>query len=186
MLFVPILILIHKIISNTAVSAEGCDTFSTRVQIDENTTKHEADYLLKKLLACVEQAGLDINGIYFNRVAEDVNYGLTGLMLAADKDLKAMATEFVDLGAALDVTNERGNTALMWAADSVEVAADLLAAGADVHVEDEDGWTALNWAEEEERKDIVKQLIRHGAETNQLDQMVSQNTVRTHGVNQRH
>ena len=36
----------------------------------------------------------------------------------------------------------------------------------------QDGWTALNWAEEEEREDIVKQLISHGAETNHLDQVI--------------
>ena len=76
--------------------------------------------------------------------------------------------EAIRNGANINAKNNKGWTALMWAAyyGHAEVAEVLLKHGADVNSKDNDGWTALMWAASWGKTEVAEVLLKHGADVN--------------------
>ena len=85
----------------------------------------------------------------------------TALMHAARSDDPHLVKLLLKAGAALNLVNQEGETALVVAVrrGNVEAARQLLMAAADVTPKDARGRTALDWAEEENRT-YLSQIIR--------------------------
>lgn len=78
---------------------------------------------------------------------------------------KALAVMLLDSGAPIDAKNDKGQTALCWAAQDgiIDVVAHLLDKNADANLEDIYGFTPLHRAALRGRKDMVSILLDHGA-----------------------
>jgi ankyrin repeat protein len=78
---------------------------------------------------------------------------------------------FINQNIDVDITDESGSPALMWAAgnDHLEVVKWLIDNGADIHKADSVGWTALIWAARNGLLEIVKELILNKAGINPAD-----------------
>jgi TonB family protein len=87
--------------------------------------------------------------------------GWTALMYAARSERADMITLLLKAGAALNLVNHDGESALVVAVKrgNVEGARRLLMSGADTSLRDRRGKTALEWAEEEKRT-YLSQIIR--------------------------
>jgi ankyrin repeat protein len=87
----------------------------------------------------------------------------------ANIHLRAVAM-LLEAGAKVDVTDERGMTALMWAAGLdpyVEVTAALLKAGTKVNIRSSHGWTPLMFAAQNNpNPQVISALIKAGADVN--------------------
>lgn len=90
--------------------------------------------------------------------------------LVEEGDL-ALLDVMLDAGTPVDVADEIGTTALMWAAwrDRPSLARRLLTAGADVETSDRNGWTALFHAVRGESAESVRLLLDAGADTTRID-----------------
>ena len=95
-------------------------------------------------------------------------WGHTALMEA---NTAAKVKLLVDHGAALNATDEAGETALIHAAErgDVEVIAALLQAGADATVRDRNGVTLLMWAVRFGDVELVRGLLDRGADVSLSD-----------------
>jgi TonB family protein len=87
--------------------------------------------------------------------------GWTALMYAARSDQAELITLVLKAGAAVNLVNDDGDSALIVAVKrgNVEGARRLLMAGADTSLRDSRGKTAFDWAEEENRT-YLTQIIR--------------------------
>jgi ankyrin repeat protein len=91
--------------------------------------------------------------------------GTTPLMQAALYGDAASLRLLLDKGADLNLRNDAGATALMWAANDLEKTRLLLDRGADVNARSEDSRTALLIAAGRfGSRDVVKLLLDHGAD----------------------
>ncbi|MBA8666815.1 ankyrin repeat domain-containing protein [Holosporaceae bacterium 'Namur'] len=95
------------------------------------------------------------------------------LRLAAQFDMVELANILINKGAAINATDSRGNTPLIFAAESGDISSMqlLLSKGADVNIQNREGNTALMLAINAE---VVKLLIKNGADIN-----IENNTNRT-------
>ena len=86
-------------------------------------------------------------------------HGDTALQQAALKRDAPMAKLLIEQRAQVDLKDEKGRTALHWAAGydhDGQVVEVLIQAGADVHVKDDRGYTPLDWA----RSSKVRAFLR--------------------------
>ena len=86
---------------------------------------------------------------------------------AASGDMQAVR-DFIDVGVDLEVKNDEGKVAFQVAVDAKQysVAAVLLHAMRDINGKDEQGWTPLNWAILAKDFELMRELIRAGANPN--------------------
>ena len=90
--------------------------------------------------------------------------GQTALMAAVANDHANAVRLLIETGANVNATDKDGVTALMWAVGgSYDTVRLLIERGAEVNATNKDGETALMWANEEDRADIARLLIEHGA-----------------------
>ena len=70
--------------------------------------------------------------------------------------------ELLALGIDINIQDEEGNTALMYASykEHIEIVKELIKSGANVNIKDRKGKTALDYAREEEYDDIIKLLSK--------------------------
>jgi ankyrin repeat protein len=170
----------------------GAATFS--VAAPEGTLIHAAenkrhDEALKLLAAGADARARDVDGTtalhwaahYGNaelvdrliRAGAEVNvtndYGSSPMMEAATIGDTEVLRLLLKAGADVESANREGQTALMAVArtGNVEAAELLLKAGARVDsVEQWGGQTALHWANAQSQPEMVKLLVRHGANVN--------------------
>ena len=88
-----------------------------------------------------------------------------------DEKVLKKVTSFIEKGVDVNVQDEKGRSALMWAAIKgyKEIAKELIKAGANVNLQDETGITALMFATFAKRKDMVNLLLEKGAFVNAKD-----------------
>ena len=74
-------------------------------------------------------------------------------------------TDMLNIGMPVDIANERGKTALMFAASKghTDVVRLLLQKGADVNKACPRGWTALHEAGYSKNCDVIRELLQQGA-----------------------
>ncbi|MBS1872446.1 MAG: ankyrin repeat domain-containing protein [Acidobacteria bacterium] len=101
--------------------------------------------------------------------------GVTLLMLAAARDLPDMVKPLTDRGADVNLQNDHGETALMYASGAVdrvdkpETVKALLDRGARADLVDRDGSTALILAVSRQNRGAVRVLVQKGADLNQTN-----------------
>jgi len=102
---------------------------------------------------------------------EDVNQkdkdGNTPLIYAASRGYTNIVRELVDAKAMVDDRDPEGKTALMHASMKSQLPTVnlLLGAGADVNARDQSDRTALDWAVATDRRAVIEELRKRGAET---------------------
>jgi uncharacterized protein len=98
---------------------------------------------------------------------------LTLLMVAIREGFEPLRDRLIRAGANLDMQDEQGMTALMWACvkEKHQSAAILLDAGADPNLADKWGWTALMHATTNGQKEIVRKLLAKGADTSGVNEL---------------
>ena len=98
------------------------------------------------------------------------NDGVTPLMLAAARHLTDMIQPLVNLGAEINVQNDRGWTPLMYTAGAIDSVDDpqtvqaLLDKGADSNAQDRNGWTALMFSAQKGLTGAARVLVQGGAD----------------------
>jgi len=93
-------------------------------------------------------------------------YGWTPLHIAIRRDRRDMVRYLLDHGADVNEKAAHEQTPLMWAAyfGNIKMLRSLLGAGAKTNLRDENGFTALHAAVFGEKREVVKLLIKHGAD----------------------
>ena len=97
---------------------------------------------------------------------------MTPLMVCLDDGRSQTARILIELGAAVNLTDRYGQTALMYAAQKglADIASLLLKNGADVNASDTaDGFTAMDWAIVCKQEEVIAILRRAGGLAKELD-----------------
>jgi len=125
------------------------------------------DLLLAAFIGKVEDAerllseGADIN-------VKATDDGATPLIIAVQRDHTGLVRLLLGRGAKVNVTDDMGQTAVMYATNDA-IARMLLEKGADVNVKDADGATLLMRAARQGRVDVVRLLLARGGDVNAPD-----------------
>jgi ankyrin repeat protein len=104
---------------------------------------------------------------------------LNGMLLDAAKNGRTKRAErLLKVGASIEVKNNNGWTALMWAAywGHTPTCALLLEKGASIEAKDNNGRTALMHAAREGYTDVCMLLVEKGADLNQKDELFPKRT----------
>ncbi len=130
-------------------------------------------YLRATPLALAAQGGhrgiVALLAVFSNLDARDYR-GATALMLAVEQKtamfkpqyrIEAILSTLITAGADLNLQDQHGNTALLWAIlwGNIEAVRILLSAGANPHLRNHDGQNALEFAQHQGRMEIAKILI---------------------------
>jgi len=111
---------------------------------------------------------------YKNLSKEDLNKKLMDLLhLEITQEGLEESVRLIIAGAAIDIQDNDGWTALMWAASSghAEIVRVLIDQGAAIDIEDNDGRTALVWTADRGHIETVRLLIDKGAAIDIQDNM---------------
>ncbi|CAL1268358.1 unnamed protein product [Larinioides sclopetarius] len=145
--------------------ANGVDPNHKFNQHKNNTPLHIAAFY-----GCIGIVHILIQyGASIDAVNDDLE---TPFILAVEKDQMAVARYLIHAGSEIDVKNENGLTAFHVACknNSKEMAEFLYNSGKfDINLQDDGGWTPLVWACEHNYGDLVKWLLKHGADPNVRD-----------------
>lgn len=103
-------------------------------------------------------------------VVDNQQQDTTLISAVRDGDVVALAEAF-SAGAAVDTRDERGKTAMMWAAElgAMPIVRELEAQGADPNLVADSGDTALMYAAQDGHADIVRYLIDNGGAVDQTN-----------------
>ena len=139
---------------------------------------------MEKLLKL--RADADTKGTHQRTV--DVNikgkHGQTALVASVSFQTNDCMKELIDFGANVDILDDRGITALMYASNSFYCIDQLIQAGADVNKVSKEGFTAIIYSAEDGNVDCLRRLIDAGADVNSDSGRNQKNTINT-GINER-
>lgn len=115
-----------------------------------------SDEIIKSLIA----AGADIN-------SQEIDKGHTALIAAVQAEHISSVKLLIAAGVDVNIQNNKGATALMWAASyNKDITQALLTAGADVNIQNNHSLSAVDIALIFEHNDIALLLLNHGAKIN--------------------
>ncbi len=103
------------------------------------------------------------------------NDGMTPLMLLQSLDINTTVTLlpiFLDMGADVNHTDNRGNTALIHNTQNQcfkDIVKELVRAGADINIANNEGNTALHYALRYGNQDVSRYLVKKGADYNRAN-----------------